>query len=219
MPSGVYLHRKNVGSSWNKGLTKESDPRVARMAEGISKSLKGCPTWNKGLTKDTDNRLLEASKKQSIMHTGKHQLQKTKSKLSEATVRQWKDPICAEKMMTKSLEANLTIRPNKLEEQVIKILKLLSSGIKYVGDGSHWILGTGKNPDFVNEEKKQIIEVYGCYWHCCKKCGHPNRNKRRQKDASRINNFKDLGYSVLIIWEHELREQKIVAKKIMGYCA
>lgn len=58
------------GGSWNKGLTKETDPRVAKMAEGISRSLKGCLTWNKGLTKDTDNRLLEASKKQSIVHTG-----------------------------------------------------------------------------------------------------------------------------------------------------
>lgn len=126
--------------------------------------------------------------------------------------------MCAEKMMSKSLEANLTIRPNKLEIQVIEILKSLSSDIKYVGDGTHWVLGTGRNPDFINEDKKQIIEVYGCFWHCCKKCGHTNRDKRHQKDALRINKFKDLGYSVLIIWEHELKKLEMVTKKITGYC-
>lgn len=35
-------------SGWNKGLTKETDARVAR----IAKAKEGKPSWNKGLTKD-----------------------------------------------------------------------------------------------------------------------------------------------------------------------
>jgi len=218
MPSGVYLHRKNVGSSWNKGLTKETDPRVAKMAEGISRSMKGCKSWCKGLTKETDNRLLEASKKQSISGTGRHHTQDTKEMISEAVSKQWQDPVWAEMQAAKLLYGNKTIRPNKLEKKVIEILKSLPSNIKYVGDGKseNWI--SGMNPDFINEDKKQIIEVYGCFWHCCKKCGHPNRDKKRQNDALRIGKFKSLGYSVLIIWEHELKELKMVTKKITRYC-
>ena len=37
---------------WNKGLTKETDPRVAKNAKGVSKArtAKYFPAWNKGLS-------------------------------------------------------------------------------------------------------------------------------------------------------------------------
>ena len=65
---------------WNKGLTKETDERVARNGLAISKVLAGnhpspfkgkeCPhlkghiSWNKGLTKETDSRVAAQSDKQ-----------------------------------------------------------------------------------------------------------------------------------------------------------
>ena len=49
---------------WNRGLTKETDARVAKNAESVSKSTKGRAPWNKGLTKETDKRVARNAKKQ-----------------------------------------------------------------------------------------------------------------------------------------------------------
>jgi hypothetical protein len=58
---------------WNKGLTAETDPRVARIAEvckvknkGQVPWSKGKPAWNRGLTKETDERVA----KQAISSKG-----------------------------------------------------------------------------------------------------------------------------------------------------
>ena len=143
-----------------------------------------------------------------------------RKKITEATTKQWQDLVLAEIMITRSLEGNQRAHPNGPEKKVIEILKSISTNIKYVGDGKYWVLGTGKNPDFIDEDRKLIIEVFGCYWHCCKK-HFPDVvdrdliiEKQYNKDASRINKFKNLGYSVLIIWEHELKCPERVLKKI-----
>lgn len=141
----------------------------------------------------------------------------------EATTKQWQDPVLAEIMVTRSLEGNQKSRPNGPEKKVVEILKSISTNIKYVGDGAYWIPSTGKNPDFIDEDRKLIIEVYGCYWHCCKK-HFPDVEgrdsiieKQYRKDQQRINKFKKLGYSVLIIWEHELKYPERVLKKIKSF--
>lgn len=41
-------HNKRREVPWNKGLTKDTDERVAKYAKGISESLKGHTPWNKG---------------------------------------------------------------------------------------------------------------------------------------------------------------------------
>lgn len=151
---------------------------------------------------------------------GKKQTEEAKRKIGVASKRSWQDPEYPwnnmqfrEEVGAKILKANC-MRPTKPEKQVIRILKALSSNIKYVGDGKreNWI--SGKNPDFINKDKKQIIEVFGCFWHCCKKCGHLNKASQRQKDASRISKFEELGYSVIVIWEHELSNLKVLTKKL-----
>lgn len=127
----------------------------------------------------------------------------------------WLTPEWAEMQMTKILEGNQSVRPNKPETKILEILKSLTSDIKYVGDGSHWILGTGKNPDFVDENKKQIIEVFGCYWHGCAK--HFPDKKKQRRNISRINEFKNLGYLVLVIWECELKYLNKVTDRIQKF--
>jgi G:T-mismatch repair DNA endonuclease (very short patch repair protein) len=172
---------------------------------------KHCGMKGKHHTQDTKDNL-------SIANMGKKLTKECKKLIGKTSEEHWKNPeysekiLCSirnrwkdiewkEKMLAKML-CGQENRPNNPEKKIIEILKSLSSGIAYVGDGTHWI--SGMNPDFINIDKKQIIEVFGCFWHCCKKCGHKNRNNQRQKDISRINKFKDLGYSVLIIWEHDI---------------
>lgn len=51
-------------TAWNKGLTKETDKRVAKLSE----HQKGRTSWNKGLTKEMDERV----KKNAEGNKGKH---------------------------------------------------------------------------------------------------------------------------------------------------
>jgi G:T-mismatch repair DNA endonuclease (very short patch repair protein) len=73
-------------------------------------------------------------------------------------------------------------------------------------------IGTCK-PDYLNEETKHIIEVYGDYWHC-----NPNLFKedfyhsqlkmtakeKWQADEGRVEHLESLGYTVTIVWESDL---------------
>ncbi len=46
-----------IHKAWNGGLTKETDERVRKMGEEISKVVKGRPSWKKGLTMEMDSRI------------------------------------------------------------------------------------------------------------------------------------------------------------------
>ena len=70
-------------------------------------------------------------------------------------------------------------------------------------------------PDFVFDRKRLTVFVDGCFWHGCPSCHRPpgsnrqywipkiERNKRRDGRASR--RLRREGWTVLRIWEHELR--------------
>ena len=173
--------------------------RTQEAKDRLSESHKGQIAWNKGLTKELDPRIIGP-----YVHSS-----------NGFSTERWSDPVWAEKTMKNALKTNQTIRPNKPEKRVIEILRALDSDIEYVGDGKCWILGTSKNPDFVNEDKKQIIEVFGCYWHGCLK--HFPNKQRHKKSMARIAEFKRLGHSVLVIWECELKYSKKVMVKIKKF--
>jgi G:T-mismatch repair DNA endonuclease (very short patch repair protein) len=109
----------------------------------------------------------------------------------------WQDP----EYVAKQMKAR-NVRPNKLELNFEKLLnKIQPNEWKYVGDGE-FILG-GKCPDFVNiNGKKQIIELYGDYWH------------KGQNPQERIGLFSEFGYRTLVIWENELKNIEEVEDKI-----
>ena len=68
-------------------------------------------------------------------------------------------------------------------------------------------------PDYLNEETKHIIEVYGDYWHC-----HPmlfdanfyhsqlkkTASEKWKLDEQRKQFLESLGYTVTIVWESDL---------------
>lgn len=79
-------------------------------------------------------------------------------------------------------------------------------------------------PDFVIRAARLAIFVDGCFWHACPLHGNlpVNRgqfwkeklagNVQRDKRAAKALNAR--GWSVMRIWEHELREPKKVAGRI-----
>lgn len=101
------------------------------------------------------------------------------------------------------------LHPNKPE---LYLLKLLNNAYpkewKYVGNGQ-FILG-GKNPDFINKNgEKQIIELFGNYWHSKEITG-----RTEKEEVSHIRKiYSKFGYKTLVIWQSELKNQgKILAK-------
>ena len=80
-------------------------------------------------------------------------------------------------------------------------------------------------PDIVFPRRKTIVFIDGCFWHKCPKCFiEPATNKRfwKKKIESNVKRDKIVnaelrkkGWRVLRIWEHEIRNEKIIKRKII----
>jgi len=124
----------------------------------------------------------------------------------------WQNKEFREKTLKASMKAQHP-SANRLERQLNKLLnKLLPKTYKFVGNGK--LIVGGFCPDFVNKDNNKIIEMYGCYWHKCSKCGFGNG---RSVDVGRLKEYSKLGYKTLIIWEHELKDLDKVEKKILKF--
>lgn len=110
----------------------------------------------------------------------------------------------------KKLLKSLHIRPTKPELQLQAILDKHFPQFRYNGDFSLGITLGGLTPDFVNVNgKKEIIEVYGNYWHSREGVSW------HQTELGRIMAYNSLGYRCLVIWEGELKsltEEELVMK-------
>lgn len=73
------------------------------------------------------------------------------------------------------------------------------------------------NPDFVYPRKKIAVFVHGCFWHRCPKCNFdlPKTNREfwarkfarnAERDKLVKKELMDMGWRVIEVWEHELRE-------------
>ncbi len=60
-----------------------------------------------------------------------------------------------------------------------------------------------KYPDFFNEETKQIVEVFGTYWH--RDMILPD-GKQHQTPEEVINWYAEVGWSCVIVWENEISD-------------
>ncbi len=81
-------------------------------------------------------------------------------------------------------------------------------------------------PDFVFPKQKVALFVDGCFWHACPK--HSNMpknnqefwakklggNKTRDKFVNR--ELRKMGWVVVRVWEHELKNSERVAAKLIG---
>ena len=75
------------------------------------------------------------------------------------------------------------------------------------------VLG-GKVPDFVNiNGKKQVIELFGDYWHGEK------RTKKNKETAERekIEHYAQFGFGCLVVWECELKDLETLEKKLLAF--
>lgn len=117
----------------------------------------------------------------------------------------WEDPGYREKQIRAIMKGNRFPKPNKAEKKLTEILDNNFPGeFKYVGNGD--VIIGGKNPDFINiNEEKQIIELFGHFWH------------KKEDEPKRIDCFKKYGYRTLVIWESELKKIPELIDKLKSF--
>lgn len=81
-------------------------------------------------------------------------------------------------------------------------------------------------PDLVFPSRKKVILVHGCFWHQhdCPLGNRPPKTNRdywlpklarnRDRDAKTDRALAALGWTVLVLWECEIREQAVTARRL-----
>jgi len=84
-------------------------------------------------------------------------------------------------------------------------------------------------PDLVNRERRWVIFVNGCFWHAHENCPRgtlPKRNRafwekkfadNRRREKKNVKDLEKMGYSVLVVWECELKDETKLGKKIKRF--
>jgi DNA mismatch endonuclease (patch repair protein) len=84
-------------------------------------------------------------------------------------------------------------------------------------------------PDLVFPSRKKVIFVHGCFWHghdCRRGNRSPKSNaeywrikitRNRERDADNLNALKRLGWSVLIVWECDLKNQTETRRRLIEF--
>jgi len=130
---------------------------------------------------------------------GMHHSPETLERMHQVGVNCWLDADYVSKQMRSRGSS-----PNQKELWLEGFIKGLSLPYSYVGDGQ-FILG-GKCPDYLNTNgQKKLIELFGDYWH------------RNDNPQNRIDYFAQYGFQTLVIWEHCLQDEEILAQKLMTF--
>ena len=83
-------------------------------------------------------------------------------------------------------------------------------------------------PDLVFARRKQVIFVHGCFWHghgCAKgkapksrlEYWLPKLEANVGRDADRVRALKELGWSVLTVWQCETRDLEALTAKLQAF--
>lgn len=188
---GRHLHSK---TEWEKGQ------HISLATEFKKGNVP--PYAGKHLPKELRAKLSNANK-------GNRPSLETRRKSSESHQKLWDDPI----FVAKQMKAR-GIRPTKAELKMEHILNDYFPQFKYNGDGRLGIILRRLIPDYIDiNGKKQIIELFGDYWHSQEVIG----NRWQGTELGRIMAYSSIGFRCLIIWEHELQDEQKVINKIRQF--
>ena len=209
-----YLRRKQKGTAhplWKNILLKCPEcgllfhPQFVRKGRKHQFCSKRCyVTWERKAYQGKNNPFFGRQHSASTIRILR-EINRVNSKLL------WRDIEYRTKVVRNTLKA-LMKKPTKPEQQMIEICEKHKIPLKYVGDGSRIIMGL--NPDFLCEERRKIVEVFGDYWHRASV-----RSIHRPKPRKAI--FRRAGYETLILWEHELTSlpADVIVEKVRVFLA
>ncbi len=93
------------------------------------------------------------------------------------------------------------------------LIEVLSNlNLKYIFTGNYKIWIGGKNPDFINETDKKIIEFFG-WWHTKDATKIPDIDT----ENNRITHFFTYGYKCLILWDKDLQDIESLKDKLLSF--
>ena len=176
---------------------------------GENHPMFGKEPWNFGLTKETNEELRMMGKRQSktlkafyATDEGKLLAENHGLKMHKIMCEKFQDPEFV-KMMVNSWKR----KPTQPEKDINSIVQLLfPREYKYNGNYELGITIGRKVPDFVNVNgKKKAIDLFGDYWH------------DGEDPQVRIDLFKEYGWDLLVIWQHELEDKDAVIQKIVKF--
>ena len=83
-------------------------------------------------------------------------------------------------------------------------------------------------PDLVFPGRRKVIFVHGCFWHQhdCLRAGRPSSNRtfwdakldrNVARDRENVEALEGLGWSVLVIWECEVRDRDRLAERVSAF--
>ena len=122
----------------------------------------------------------------------------------------------------KSMKGNK--RANTKPEQVVRQM-LRNAG--FPGYRLQWKKCPG-HPDIAFPGRKLAFFVHGCFWHRCPVCNLPvpksnvdywvtKFRKNQERDQRVCQELKDAGWTVVTIWEHELKKKNLPATQQFVY--
>ena len=224
------IHKKHLSESggWRKGHTKHNDESVKRQGESLSLLYATNPLLieqrrmaivgdkNPAKIPEVRKKISESLVGEKNPMFGKHHTKEEKERQSECSKALWTNP----KYVKKILDA--WGLPNKPEKIINALLEYLLPNEYKINVKGEILILAGKRPDFVNVNgSKKVIEFNGCYHHSCPICfpdgGRNGKTDGLEEAQNRINLFKQYGYETLIIWEHELEDQKALINKILSF--
>ena len=199
-----------------KGQTKETNESIRRQAEKIGKFMIEFYQTDRGIEvrkqkgesqRGDKNPAKRPEVREKISINKKEYFQteegiRRKQIMSDFFYKNWQDPEFIKKMTE-----SWTKKPSQLEKDITNIVQnLLPNEYKYNGNFELGITIGGKIPDFVNiNGKKKAIDAFGDYWH------------EGEDPQIRIDLFKEYGWDLLVIWEHELKDRDAVIQKILKF--
>jgi len=106
------------------------------------------------------------------------------------------------------------MKPNRAERRLGKYIEEACPGeFQYNGDFSRKVVIGNKIPDFVNQRKAKVIELFGDYWHSEGRIGIPEK----EHVMDRISHFRKNGYDCLVIWERELKDKESIQRRVSNF--
>lgn len=85
------------------------------------------------------------------------------------------------------------------------------------------------HPDLVFKGRRKVIFVHGCFWHRHDGCGLarlpksrldfwlPKLEGNRLRDARKLEELDQLGWTSLVIWECELKDMSLLEKRLKTF--
>ncbi len=221
--SRARLSKRVMGRpSWNKGFTKETDLRLAKSADTLSKRInsdprllkirsengranKGRKAWNKGLTKETDPRVAKyankltgkpktASAREAYSRSKLRQSPEERSRISRIAGLASAAKLTPKERSQRGLNAFLKMRKNNTSIELKLQEQLDSRNIQYKTQEK--LLGITAADIFIQPDI--CIFADGDYWH--------TRPGKQEKDDEINKTLIENGYKVLRFWGSEIRD-------------